>query len=360
MACTFYIDPPPPCPVKSDLSLVQPYFSGAQLVWSFHEDQIAVTTSRKRIYLVSANPQNIVQSYQTVPNQGWNISWSPDGERIVFSERGQDTELIMTAFEISTGVLTKIPLNSLDQKFRNNTIVHYLLANDHSQLLLTRRRDPLLLGRTQYDFFLVDLLSNPPNSRLVATHDAVVAAWSPDLTTILLSSQHDVKGKFNPDAGYKLVAIDVSSGDKRQFTTARGCQQDPSWSQDNTQVAYSSSQDNNWDIFVTSLTDGTIENITNTPDQDEFQPDWSPDGQYIAYVAFNSYAGTGTQDIFVYNIAKGYSINLTNGSGRVDTPVWSPSGNHIAFMAFDSSEGKWHLEIIKPDGTGRTRLAPLP
>ncbi len=58
-------------------------------------------------------------------------------------------------------------------------------------------------------------------------------------------------------------------------------------------------------------------------------PCWSPDGRRIAYTAHRNFE----EDIFIYDVDKGSSFNLTNTGVAENSPVWSPDGKYIYFTS---------------------------
>jgi dipeptidyl aminopeptidase/acylaminoacyl peptidase len=72
---------------------------------------------------------------------------------------------------------------------------------------------------------------------------------------------------------------------------------------------------------------------------------WSPDGKYIAYTSKKmtglSYAKSTNSDIYLYEVASGKEINITEGNKGYDrSPAFSPDGSRIAYqsMARDGYE----------------------
>jgi TolB protein len=100
---------------------------------------------------------------------------------------------------------------------------------------------------------------------------------------------------------------------------------------------------------------------------------WSPDCKDIAFHASASGTGTpirtdpgsatSDSDIFVANVedlraGKGVPRNLTNSEGIIDDdPDWSPDGEHIAYTAHPASDNpnpsnQAEIYVIKADGNG--------
>jgi Tol biopolymer transport system component len=105
---------------------------------------------------------------------------------------------------------------------------------------------------------------------------------------------------------------------------------------------------------------------------------WSPDAKNIAFHASasglglpttaNPGAATSDSDIFVANVddllaSVAGSQNITNSSDAIDNdPDWSPDGTKIAFTRHSTSDpdpnnpSDAEIYVINPDGTGLTRL----
>jgi Tol biopolymer transport system component len=80
---------------------------------------------------------------------------------------------------------------------------------------------------------------------------------------------------------------------------------------------------------------------------------WSPDGQRIAFHAWNERLGPQTAALFVMN-ADG--SNLTRlGELRAMYPAWSPDGNRIAYSAFEASD-RWGIGVANADGSSPVAL----
>jgi TolB protein len=72
-----------------------------------------------------------------------------------------------------------------------------------------------------------------------------------------------------------------------------------------------------------------------------YQPDWSPDGRFIAYAWYAHDA----IDLRLLDVATGRSIPLiANGAVNVE-PRWSPDGRRIAYVS-TAFEGRWHINVL--------------
>ncbi|MBX2808321.1 MAG: Tol-Pal system beta propeller repeat protein TolB [Cellvibrionaceae bacterium] len=69
-------------------------------------------------------------------------------------------------------------------------------------------------------------------------------------------------------------------------------------------------------------------------------PEWSPNGQYVAYVSFE----TSRPAIFVQELATGKRQQLTNFAGLNGAPSWSPGGDKLAVVL--SKDGNPEIYIL--------------
>src|SRR5712691_3187874 len=85
---------------------------------------------------------------------------------------------------------------------------------------------------------------------------------------------------------------------------------------------------------------------------------WSPDGARIAYtVSNNDGPRRPYSQLWIMTLSDGKSIRLATGKESSSGPEWSPDGQWIAYQG--RSEGKSGLMIARPDGSGAKFLAPL-
>ena len=118
----------------------------------------------------------------------------------------------------------------------------------------------------------------------------------------------------NPDGtGHKTVITAVA---RNGF--AAGQISDPVISPDGKRIAFAESFAGNWDIFVVTLADATIKQLTTSGASDT-QPTWSSDGSRIAFTSNRS----GKSQIWVMSSTGGAQTRITNSSVSEDSPAWS-------------------------------------
>ena len=214
---------------------------------------------------------------------------------------------------------------------------------------------------TDYEIFTVD----PDGTNLSQLTDDPVSkdlgsdpAWSPDGTKIAYVS-------FGP----RITVMDADGSNKRKLTMdgRRTRFESPTWSADGTQLAFSTStpmQSITPDIY-TSDTDGSdLTNLTKNPENDESEPDYSPNGSQMCFTGGNFKTGFG-----IY-IANSDGSNPTRLVG--DEPPeslywscdWSPDGTKIAYTYPPDRHGgeEWaeDVYVINADGSGKINLTKSP
>jgi|GEM_PF-281928 len=86
-------------------------------------------------------------------------------------------------------------------------------------------------------------------------------------------------------------------------------------------------------------------------------PRFSPDGQKVAVTITDP--RTGTNDIWIYDLARGAATRFTFEAGTENRPIWSPDGRALAFTA--DAKGRpphVHLKSLNDAGTGAGLVEP--
>jgi Tol biopolymer transport system component len=122
--------------------------------------------------------------------------------------------------------------------------------------------------------------------------------------------------------------------------------EEPAWSPDGSQIAFTSDRGGNYDIYVMSSNGTNIRQLTSDPfatlflnpgNAADFAPAWSPDGQQIAFASGRNNASLYfvDTDIFIMN-TDGQKVSPWKGSrpGAADKyPEWSPDGCCIIYTS---------------------------
>ena len=107
---------------------------------------------------------------------------------------------------------------------------------------------------------------------------------------------------------------------------------DPSWSPDGSRIAFRSTRDGNWRLYIVSVGDQSVSRVAGVEPR-VVGPAWSPDGAWIAYVGGVSTA-TGWDLYVIPAVGDSSPVQLTFDSAAVALrPSWSPDGSWIAFSS---------------------------
>jgi WD40 repeat protein len=123
----------------------------------------------------------------------------------------------------------------------------------------------------------------------------------------------------------------------------------------NGKIAFESSRNSNWDIYVMDANGSNTIRLTNHTAAD-VNPAWSPDRTKIAFVS--SRAGFGNDEIYVMDANGSNPIRLTDDPAGDYEPAWSPDGTRIAFGS--TRDGNNEIYVMDADGSNPIRLTNHP
>jgi TolB protein len=173
-------------------------------------------------------------------------------------------------------------------------------------------------------------------------------SWSPDQKQILYQSD------FHPPNSY-IYKVDITGENQQPIVTdptARNWM--PDWSPDGQQIAFCSDRSGVFTLYVMKADGSNLKQITEI---DSSAPRWSPDGQRIAFQAYVD----DNYEIFVVNADGSNLVNLTKHPASDMIPSWSPDGNRLSFTSDrDSVEAKGDIFITNADGTYFVNLTQNP
>jgi TolB protein len=160
---------------------------------------------------------------------------------------------------------------------------------------------------------------------------------------------------------YELYAAKGDGSDQHRLTKDRGdastkaglrYQIDPAWSPDGKRIAFSSSRDGQFHIFIVDASGKTTKRLT-AGKNDDTHPSWSPDGTRIAFTR-------GAPDRIEVMNADGTGLHrVTSGLAEEADPAWSPNGRWIAFDLRTPGTAIEEIWIEHPDGSASHSLTKL-
>ncbi|PWT87587.1 MAG: hypothetical protein C5B54_12120 [Acidobacteria bacterium] len=141
----------------------------------------------------------------------------------------------------------------------------------------------------------------------------------------------------SPDTGHTTGEAEAVITGKRE--DSRGA-----WSPDGSQIAFNSDRKGDMNIWIYSVVDRSLRQITKGPGGD-YQPNWSPEGKRLLFFSSRS----GTINIYKVNLETTELEQLTFGKSLNVNPFFSPDGHRIAFMS--DQTGRLEVWIMNDDGT---------
>lgn len=180
--------------------------------------------------------------------------------------------------------------------------------------------------------------------------------WSPDGSRIAFIRDH-LRGSGDDE----LWVMRPNGSDKRKVHEARAIGS-LEWSPDASRLVVGIWEGGDRELYVVDVCDGGVTQLTHTPDEDEWSPSWSPDGELIAYAAERSW-----DDVNVYVIRPdGSGRTALTDDGWSSAPEWSPDGRHIAFTSSRDDETMsdygplTEVYVMDRNGDAETRVSNIP
>ena len=98
--------------------------------------------------------------------------------------------------------------------------------------------------------------------------------------------------------------------------------------------------------------------LTSNADQNNGNPNWSPDGSRIAFASNRDNPDVGIYEIYTMDTNGNNATRLTNNGANDYAPSWSPDGNKIAFTS--DRDGNSEIYIMNADGSNQTNMTNSP
>ena len=177
--------------------------------------------------------------------------------------------------------------------------------------------------------------------RLYSTRTIRSGRWSPDGKWICFA--------YNASGRHNIWIVPSTGGWPLQLTVSHQRQVPGEWSPDGRWLAFQSDMNGNeqWDIFVVSLENGEVINLTSTPEISEEQPRWSPDGQFLAYMA--KAKTSASYEICVMQFSTGQVEEITWNTPKEFSnadPIWSRDGRYLAYTRSRSDQKVDTLHVV--------------
>ena len=279
----------------------------SHLVMLMATDKENATSSAQIRVNILHKPVQITQNQRNA----WFPTWSPSGNRILFSSIREGEDEIMTASISGRSVRQITESGGYYPAVSPNGRRIAMTANYNGN------EDIFLISFSGVDSFRVTF----------DTADDLFPYWSPDGRNIAFTSERS----GNRD----IWIIPAIGGEAVQVTYDESEDLFPTWSPDGNKIAFTSFRTGEAQIWMISLNEGILQQITRDGGR---APSWSPDGRYISYSSEGS--------VWIIPATGGVPKKITIGKNDDIFPAWSPRGDKIAFSSRASGDYQiWMVEV---------------
>jgi Tol biopolymer transport system component len=177
-------------------------------------------------------------------------------------------------------------------------------------------------------------------------------SWSPNGKQLAYYAPTRYKG------GSDIYVMNVDGSDIHNITDDSLANLNPAWSPDGQQLAFTSFEDNNWEIYVTEIGPQPVTLVVQRSrfhrltynNTNDFKPTWSPDGQKLAFVSERD----GNMEIYLMDADGSHIRRLTYDAAADSSPNWSSDGSEIVFVSNRHRNGE--IFVMTADGSNVRRL----
>ena len=201
-----------------------------------------------------------------------------------------------------------------------------------------------VVGKDRNPLFVTEIASGAQRALTSSNGDLdITPAVSPDGRNVVFARVSD--------AGTDLHLVPIEGGAARRITVGNGrISSGPSFSPDGQRLVFSSDRSGHNEVYICDV-DGTNQELLTTGAYGDrnyrVAPDWSPDGQVVAFGSLNGNAGQITTVRL-----KDQSMKMVTSDGRNEDPSWAPDARHLVFTS--NRSGVRQLWVVDVE-TGRTR-----
>lgn len=267
-----------------------------------------------------------VQRVTTNPDHEQFDGWSPDGNRLAFIR-----------FPPETGDFTSHIVNTDGS---NDVVVERGLVQWSPNWT---KRNSYREGRL--------VVTNPDGSNAVIVTppagDTVYGGWwAPDGSKLAFV--------YAPTRAVlsDIYVVNADGSGLRNLTNSPNVAEEyANWSPDGTRLAMSGHNYFNGigsSLYVANVNGSEISRITsNTTDQDDFEPEWSPNGNLITFTAVR----LGTFGMYVISASGGTPVRLSPANMVAGFGKWSADGTRLAFTAIIQGTSRQNIFVMTLDRT---------
>jgi dipeptidyl aminopeptidase/acylaminoacyl peptidase len=102
------------------------------------------------------------------------------------------------------------------------------------------------------------------------------------------------------------------------------------------------------EIYTMNADGGSAQRLFSHVGWNDIEPEWSPDGRYVAFAAGVHRGAATRHDIWIYDTVRRVGGTVAqHPSWNLRRPAWSPDGRYLVFAAeYDLSPPRWALYVV--------------
>ena len=237
----------------------------------------------------------------------------PGAGSIVFASRHRSPRMVLIRLELESGQLSRVNPKS-------NLVEMAPSYSANGGLFCFQR----LTGNDETAFVIQQ--AEPASLRqLVGTRKV---NWNVQISPLGDEVAYNLSGQ--------IYLRSLKTDKETKLTDSAGRNDWPSISPDGKQVAFSSSRDGNYDLYVVQRESSKVRRLTTTEGLD-MRPRWSPDGNRILFTSNRD----GNYEIYQVGADGSGLERLTKNEEQDDYACWHPGGGQIAWVR--EHEGRFDL-----------------
>lgn len=178
-----------------------------------------------------------------------------------------------------------------------------------------------------------------------------------------IAADHVLFMRIAPTQSILFIA-NADGSAERPLTQRDSLNYNPAWSPKGDWIAFTSERAGPANLFRMHPDGSDVQRLTDDAAYDD-QAAFSPDGGQIVFVSTRT---AGFANLWILDVGRRKARPLTTGRGGDFRPAWSPDGQWIAFSSdrdsdFPTAKSRWErlhlvdIYLIHPDGSGLKRIS---